>query len=259
MVNISKLAQIATKSLMNAQTLAKTEKLGFALASATIFGAGTIVGNLMSGDTVEKEQPKQQVVQKKQPAKKSEQPKEEGFKYAQPEVGKDGYVKADTSYFAGTKTIGAIRYTTQPDSTGVVNFHTTFYDMNGKFNGFDIGEWRNGKDGYTESRQFNKKGEKIAYDYENDNYSTSSYTNVDMSLDDRFEYNPCTSSSYDKKKHIGTVEHYRGDKDISYYDKNDDKMLKQKHLKFDNLEYTVIPKYDKDGDVIKNDTIWNKQ
>ena len=259
MVNVSKLAQIVTKSLMNAQTLAKKEKLGFALASATIFEAGTIFGNFISGDTVEKEQPKQQVVQKKQPAKKSEQPNEEDFKYAQPEVGKDGYVKADTSYVTGTKTIGNIVYTTQPDSTGVVHYHTTFYDKNGKFNGFKIGEYRNGKDVHRESREFNKKGEKIAYNYEDDNYEENSYTNVEMSIDDRFKYNPMVNYSYNKKKHIGTVEYYGGDKDVSYYDKNDDKMLKEKHFKYSDLKYTVIPKYDKDGDVIKNDTIWNKQ
>ena len=42
------------------------------------------------------------------------------------------------------------------------------------------------------------------------------------------------------------------------YDKND-WLIKEKHYDIDGLlKYTVVPKYNKDGDFIKNDTIRNK-
>lgn len=110
MVNISKFSGLASKTLKFLKP--STRKVVIGLGS--IYGATVGIGVYL-GDKEHRE-------------------KIENYKYVPPKIGEDGIVKADTSYYAGTKQPEYIDY---QDKNGH-SIHLTNFDKNGKMSGFRI-------------------------------------------------------------------------------------------------------------------------
>lgn len=264
MVNISKITGLAGKAL----TVLKptTRKVGM----VSIFGAGALAGSLLtqnSSQTVNTPTEKTASAKKVATAPKAEA-KEKEFKYVPPKIGEDGIVKADTSYYAGTKQPEYIGY---KDENGDL-IQVTKFDKNGKMEKFH----KYVKDAFgVERQEYNAKGElvekfifspdgslktishkdEISGMWKDVNYDKDGrMTHREFIIGDNIEYEDMTyhkdGSRTEKSTYCKTAE---------TFDRNN-KLIKKKQYD-DNgfLKYTVVPKYNKDGDVIKNDTIRNNQ
>ena len=147
--------------------------------------------------------------------------------------------------------------------------------MKGFFNIFPNGKGK--EDDYDE---FNAKGEYIGAKRVNDDgsttYSSKGYNGnwFETKYDSKGRE---VYHSYERSEQInGKTYYFTEDKEIEYhkdgsytvkdsdgnkattYDKNDRKIKEKKYGYDDVLQYTVIPKYNKDGDIVKNDTIKNQ-
>ena len=274
MVNVSKLMGLAGEAL----SVVKRAPMAQKATMAAIFGAGAMTGALINCDGFEKEEakaPTEQVAKKAMTKPKAEAKKEPEFKYVPPKVGEDGVAKADTTYYAGTKQPECILY---KDKDGEP-VHQTDLDKNGKLKGF-FNIYPNGKDKAPDCDEYNAKGEYIGGQRVNDDGSrTYSRKGHDGNwLETKFDSKGReVFYSYEEQKQIEGKTHYithyyetkyhkDGSRTVKYsksnsaitYDKNDRK-IKEKQYDYDDvLEYTVIPKYNKDGDIVKNDTIKNQ-
>lgn len=264
MVNISSVSRLAGKAL----TVLKptTRKVGM----VSIFGAGALAGSLLtqnSSQTVNTPTEKTASAKKVATAPKAEA-KEKEFKYVPPKIGEDGIVKADTSYYAGTKQPEYIGY---KDENGDL-IQVTKFDKNGKMEKFH----KYVKDAFgVERQEYNAKGElvekfifspdgslktishkdEISGMWKDVNYDKDGrMTHREFIIGDNIEYEDMTyhkdGSRTEKSTYCKTAE---------TFDRNN-KLIKKKQYD-DNgvLKYTVVPKYNKDGDVIKNDTIRKNQ
>lgn len=261
MVNISSVSRLAGKAL----TVLKptTRKIGM----VSIFGAGVLAGSLLtqnSSQTVNTPTEKTASANKVATAPKAEA-KEKEFKYVPPKIGEDGIVKADTSYYAGTKQPEYIDY---QDKNGH-SIHLTNFDKNGKMSGFriytsDSGDYNgfNAKGEFTSSLENNADGS-YTYGHKDaelgrwleDKYDKNNrLTHYECVIDGKVESDDWTYHKDGSKTHKFSLTN-----NAITRDKND-KIIKEKQYD-DNgvLKYTVVPKYNKDGDVIKNDTIRNNQ
>lgn len=274
MVNVSKLMGLAGEALSAVKKAPMAQKT----AMAAIFGAGTITGALINCDGFEKEEakaPTEQVAKKAMTKPKAEAKKEPEFKYVPPKVGEDGVAKADTIYYAGTKQPENILY---KDKNGDV-VHQTDLDKNGKLKSFyDI--YPNGKGKESDFNYYNSKGELVSSYSVNDDGSTTHskkghdgnwlergtdskgrevyqiYEKTDI-IGEKIHYMPYVRQTEYHKDGSYTVKDSDGNK-ATTYDKNDRKIQEKKYDNHDVLQYTVIPKYNKDGDIVKNDTIKNQ-
>lgn len=264
MVNISSVSRLAGKAL----TVLKptTRKV----TSTLIFGVGAGVGYLAGQNNSQKvvsPQTTEQVVDSTATKPKQEQGEKE-FTYVPPKIGEDGIVKADTSYYAGTKQPEYIGY---KDENGDL-IQVTKFDKNGKMEKFH----KYVKDAFgVERQEYNAKGElvekfifspdgslktishkdEISGMWKDVNYDKDGrMTHREFIIGDNIEYEDMTyhkdGSRTEKSTYCKTAE---------TFDRNS-KLIKKKQYD-DNgfLKYTVVPKYNKDGDVIKNDTIRNNQ
>lgn len=259
-MNVSKIVSTVVN------TVKRNPGLAFA-AGGTLglaFTAGFIFGNNIN--KVENEQ-KPEVAQTPKQNKSQAKPKEPVFEYVAPKIGEEGIIKADTFYFAGTKKPEAILYTAEKNKP----VQETRFNKDGSlktFTKFDRKPIDGAHLGYS---VYNNKGEEIEYsNFEKDGSS------VYASKDDRgWNY-----YNYDKKDKLvktersdGTeAEHgYKpnGNETILYskygiaenfyeYDKNGKEVSKKDFDENGVVKYTVNTKYDKDGCVVKKDTIWNK-
>ena len=274
MVNVSKLMGLAGEALSAVKKAPMAQKT----AMAAIFGAGTMTGALINCDGFEKEEakvPTEQVAKKAMTKPKAEAKKEPEFKYVPPKVGEDGVAKADTTYYAGTKQPECILY---KDENGEI-VHLTDLDKNGKLEDF-CNFYSNGKGKEPNYERFNAKGEIIFRKRINSDGSSSyssmggcgrllttrydsqdrevfdEYESIDI-INDKIYYTPYRRETEYHKDGSYTVKDTNGNK-ATIYDKNDRKIKEKKYDNHDVLQYTVIPKYNKDGDIVKNDTIKNK-
>ncbi|MBR6126314.1 hypothetical protein IKQ21_01375 [bacterium] len=201
--------------------------------------------------------------------------------YKAPKIGEFGIQAADTLYALNTNNIAEIRYYSDKakknmerydefdaktgkirrytylldDKTNHFRDYITYnpdgsrrydgYHADGKF--YETGYHDNGRRSWvTESDIKTGKELKATY-YLDDGYSVSSiYTsNKDGSTTiertDRGKYGEKTG------------------KTVTLEDKNENTISEKHFDSNDILQYTVIPKRNSEGDVIKNDTIWNRQ
>ena len=240
MVNISKFSGLASKTLKFLKP--STRKVVIGLGS--IYGATVGIGVYL-GDKEHRE-------------------KIENYKYVPPKIGEDGIVKADTlNLLDGTK---CIHYRNKDNQL----VQSTNYDNNGKMSGFriytsDSGDYNgfNAKGELVEKFIFSPDGslktishkDEISGMWKDVNYDKDGrMTHREFIIGDNIEYEDMTyhkdGSRTEKSTYCKTAE---------TFDRNN-KLIKKKQYD-DNgfLKYTVVPKYNKDGDVIKNDTIRNNQ
>ena len=267
-MGIQKITQLATNVLSKVQKMPLPKQLGLvALATTGVFGLGVAVGETLFGDSFEKEQPVQEEQSKTNepevPTDNAETKPE--FEYTPPTVGKLGIASADTLYSAKTQKIACIEY--KNSNNEVV--HQTHYDENNNMKEFTV--FGNNDDSWT----YNKDGKCISslvnyddgsYIYRYDNSVSDGYREYDKegrltserdTWKDPWKW---TAIDYEYDSKGGRVEKILNrDKESNkhnYYDKND-RLVKSKQ--FDSskqLLYTVTPKYDEDGDIVKRDTVW---
>lgn len=265
MVNISSVSRLAGKAL----TVLKptTRKV----TSTLIFGVGAGVGYLAGQNNSQKvvsPQTTEQVVDSTATKPKQEQGEKE-FTYVPPKIGEDGIVKADTSYYAGTKQPEYIGY---KDENGDP-VQVTKFDKNGKMEKFHkyvktIGDER-------ERQEYNAKGDlvEIFTSYPNGSLKTISHKDeisgmwkdVNYDKDGRMTHREfiisnhveCEDMTYHKDGSRTEKSSYC--KTAETFDRNNRLIKKKQYDDNGVLKYTVVPKYNKDGDVIKNDTIRNNQ
>lgn len=263
MVNISSVSRLAGKAL----TVLKptTRKIGM----VSIFGAGALAGSLLtqnSSQTVNTPTEKTASANKVATAPKAEA-KEKEFKYVPPKIGEDGIVKADTSYYAGTKQPEYIGY---KDENGDP-VQITKLDKNGKMEKFHKYVKTIGDE--SERQEYNAKGDlvEIFTFYPNGSLKTISHkdeisgmwTDVNYDKNDRMTHREfiignnveCEDMTYHKDGSRTEKSSYC--KTAETFDRNNRLIKKKQYDDNGVLKYTVVPKYNKDGDVIKNDTIRN--
>jgi hypothetical protein len=267
-----KIAKIAMETLGKLQSMPKGGK------AAMLVGAGALLGglavDLMVGDSFEKEEtkkPETAVVsnpnaQPKAEAKVEEKPeaqKEPEFEYVPPTVGKDGIAKADTTMYPGTQKIDYINYCDEKGRP----VHTTYFTKDGKFNGF-MDQTGDTSDFYNEAGKLRYR----AY-LDGDNH-------IEMACDYKGRWTTniidinngrcIQEEDYDDGKKITHKYKYNSDgsyvatgyewdtpTDQTTYDKTG-KVIQEKRYDDDGqLKYTVKPKYNKEGDIVKRDTIPN--
>ncbi|MCQ2754517.1 MAG: hypothetical protein MJ231_05660 [bacterium] len=100
---------------------------------------------------------------------------------------------------------------------------------------------------------FSKKGDYVSQAFDDGNiwHKTKGNDNTDVEI----------STYYPAEYTSGGKVLYRRDSDaeITYTNKKTGRDIKIKQMKDGVLDYTVVPKYDKDGIVVQRDTIWNNQ
>lgn len=294
MVNIAKLAGFAGKLLQKPAALA----VGTGIVGLTVgLSLGKCTGDAEVGDSFEKK-PKTELktdsTNVTKPEAKEEKPK---FEYKPPQIGAYGIEKTDTTYYENSGKVADIIYldknnkavhqqTLNQDGTlkeftwfenrkdgyhhentynnqGVLKIdytknsdgsieQTTFNDK-----GETIGRFRKEKDGsFTDANKsvhdswlvdkYDSKGRAIQLEYEHNAYTRENPMYETATL--RYTYHP--DGSYSKKDS-------RYNTQITY-DKNDRVIKEKKYDGNEQLKYTVIPKYNKEGDIVKRDTIRNE-
>lgn len=195
--------------------------------------------------------------------------------YIRVEVGKGGIVSSDTTHYTGTDKPKYINYRNKNKKTPVYEY----FDENGQFKysvkqDFDYCPGR--EIPYT---MYNAKGQKVAEGF----YALNDDSKKEVFYERFFrdEKNP-SHVTYSEDRDIKTgklIEKYDNGNTYKYkldgtyttekwgdggfviesYNSKD-KLVKKQQLDYNNvLKYTIIPQYNKDGIVIKNDTIWNQQ
>lgn len=293
-MSIQNLAKLAGGVLKQVKALPPAAKIGIAAGGALIFGAGMLVDRAIIGDRLEKTKGMQQESAPESEVELQQEETDMGIKlkkpdsYVSPQVSDSGRV--DTIFFTGTKLPRFIGYfdTLKCGKEGAI--YQTWeeeYNKDGEMENYTVFDWSHLPNaGYYKEEPdcttYDKDGKlvKMVRNY-NDGQIYRDYTDknwkIDMEYDkdgnvchtvyDRLSRNDfrkgdwCTSKkdynpdgSYVEKLTICC-----GDDEIKYFDKNE-RLTKKKVLNNNNgvLKFTVTPKYNKDGDLIKNDTIWNK-
>lgn len=236
-MNIKTLMQAGIEGLKSIKNLPPSGNI----VMGTLFGVGA-AADIMIGDLFEKNGVNKEVKEKTelvaQPQKQADstkvEAKEPEFKYVPPKVGAPGIASSDTIFYTGTNQPANIMYY---DKDGKLR-HQTNYAKDGKLESFSTGLDKNN---YIE---YDNKGEFIVE-------VTSDKNN--KILEERFAectitYNPDGTSSLRGNDNSG----------VSVYDKNA-RLIKEKEYNADGtLKHTIIPKYNKEGDMVRRDTIPNK-
>lgn len=294
MVNIAKLAGFAGKLLQKPTALA----VGTGIVGLTVgLSLGKCTGDTEVGDSFEKK-PKTELktdsTNVTKPEAKEEKPK---FEYKPPQIGAYGIEKTDTGYYENSGKVAEIIYldknnkavhkqTLNQDGTlkefiwfesrkdGYHHAHT--YNNQGVLK-IDYTE---NSDGSIEQMTFNDKGEMIGrFRQEKDGSTTKTdksehgnwlrdeYDSKGRPIRHEYEYNVNSSGEPIYTTQIVKYTHHpdgsyseesSGENEQITYDKNG-RVIKEK-IYDDNkqLKYTVIPKYNKEGDIVKRDTIRNE-
>lgn len=272
MVNIAKLAGFAGKLLQKPAALA----VGTGIVGLTVgLSLGKCTGDAEVGDSFEKK-PKTELktdsTNVTKPEAKEEKPK---FEYKPPKIGENGIVKTDTAYYENTGNIARIMYLDEKDKL----VHQQRLNQDGTLKDFTC--QYNGLDGSIEARTYDNKGN-LSADYakdKNGNEVHSAKTEEGNWLECRYDskgrivqqdYQYVYDMTSGKPYYTTAKRYYTYHPDGSYsekdsrydtqitYDKND-RVIKEKRYDGNNqLKYTVIPKYNKEGDIVKRDTIRNE-
>ncbi len=194
--------------------------------------------------------------------------------YTRVEVGKGGIVSSDTTYYVGTDKPEYINYSNEDKKTPVYEK----FDENGqlKYSVKQDFEYRPGRDiPYT---MYNAQGKKEAegfYALNDDLKKEVFYERYFHDKKDPLRVTYSEDRDIKTGKLIEKYDHgytYKYKQDGSYTTEkwgdgglaiesynSKDKLVKKQQLDYNKvLKYTVTPQYNKDGIIIKNDTIWNK-
>lgn len=268
MVNISKLTSMATKAFSAVRKMPTAGKVGM----AALFGAGMLAGNMLTCDGFEKEQkapekPKTEVKADTTTVTKPEAKEvkeEEKFEYVPPKIGEFGVAKVDTLYYNdGSGKMSIILYKNKSGHT----VHQTNFNKDGSLKEYYI--LTNPKD--EEFEKYNSKGELIYYTNKLPNgniehhkktdngWTTDIYDSKDRPLKYEFAGSRSTTYTYNSDGTTTETDYDLGTPTKQETRDKNEKLLKEKRYKSDGqLDYTVIPKYNKEGDVVKRDTIRNE-
>lgn len=254
MANVSGLLKMATGLLQTVKNMPTAQKV----AMGAIFGGGLLVGNYI-GDGFERQTPKEETTTPSDSLKQDTlavAPKKEEvvskpkFEYVPPKVGEKGVVKADTTYYVSTSRPASIRYSYKGGTLHITNF-----DEKGNFAGYTIATKG---DNYYKEIEYNKNGDYVSSYRESTDEKWTETIEYSERIPGRDWYTGYSSHTTVKYKD-GTCEEINNKtNEKEKYDKNDRLISKKKYDENDVLQYTVIPKYNKDGDLIKNDTIRNE-
>ena len=269
MVNIAKLAGMAANQLLkNPKALA----VGASIAGLSI---GIPIGQSFSEDKVGDEFEKSLKTEVKADTTKVTKPEvkeaEAKFQYQPPKIGEDGIVKADTSYWLRDGKVAKISYLNKDNK----EIRTEHFDENGKLKSYTC-YVQTVEGGYIKST-YNLKGELIEQEEKDKKGNTEEFKLGEHGnwLIQKFD-SKGRVTQYETEEHI-TDGRY-GTRTISYtyhpngsytifkendhkkttYDKNGNVINEKQYDSTGKLEYTVVPKYNKDGDLVKRDTIRNK-
>lgn len=220
MVNIAKLAGFAEKLLHKPAALA----VGTGIAGLTVgIPIGRCTGDAEVGDSFEKK-PKTELktdsTNVTKPEAKEEKPK---FEYKPPKIGERGIVRADTMYYENNGNIAGFMYLDRNNKV----VREEHLNDDGTVRSF--AHIYHNEDGSSNENWYDKDGE---FDY-------SIKRNKDGSYEQEWLNDDCETVKIQ-------------------YDKNGNE-IKEKRYDIDGkLKYTVIPKYNKEGDIVKRDTIRNE-
>lgn len=220
MVNIAKLAGFAGKLLQKPAALA----VGTGIVGLTVgLSLGKCTGDAEVGDSFEKK-PKTELktdsTNVTKPEAKEEKPK---FEYKPPKIGENGIVRADTLYYENNGNIAGYMYL---DSNNKV-VRETYLNDDGTVRSF--AHIYHNEDGSSNENWYDKDGK---FDY-----------SVTINRD----------GSRVQEGFFDDGESYKIQSDKNF------KLIKEKRYDIDGkLKYTVIPKYNKEGDIVNRDTIRNE-
>ena len=220
MVNIAKLAGFAGKLLQKPAALAA----GTVVVSFTLgLSLGKCTSESEVGDSFEmkpKTELKTDSTNVTKPETKKEKPK---FEYKPPKIGEQGIVRADTLYYENTGNIAGYMYLNKNNKV----VRETYLNNDGTLRSFS--HIYHYDDGSSKENWYDKDG----------NYDYSVTINRDGSRVQEGIFDD--GESYKLQS-----------------DKNN-KLIKEKRYDADGtLKYTVIPKYNKEGDMVQQDTIRNE-
>ncbi len=284
-MNISKIARYAMGAILAAPTPTK-------VMTAGALGAGLVFSSLVGcGSKTETEEKKPQTEKAEKSAQKDStqtkpaetKPQEPIFEYTSPKIGEDGIVCADTSFFAGTKKPSSIGYYSDDKKQPEALKYEERFSKDGKLKDFTKVHGFDKKLEIHEFSRYNNKGENVEYQYLTEDggyYNAENDPNGDersWKFDSQHRvtnYNSRTKEPYSRfsqtKKYnkdgsysVRTDSYYSSSgsstNEFEEFDRNG-RLIRKKDLDGnDVVKYTVTPKYDKDGCVIKNDTVWNEE
>ncbi len=276
-MGIQKIVKLASSVLTKVQKMPLQHKVGLAMAAGGgLFGAGVLTGYALFGDRFVKQNAEEKAQIPADVAQENvQEPKaEQKFKYEPPKVGMRGIVSADTCYSEKTGKPNAIFYN---DANGAWVHMTSLNENNGAVEGFSTQSssdrgyvicdyLANGtlksreigyEDGSSERTAFLSNGCKHEYRYDKEGRLLfRKYIDLNSHyIDERTrEYNDVNGTYVEKSEYLAKNGNYENIH--KYYDKND-RVIKEKHFNCDEqLSFTVTPKYDRDGDIVKRDTTW---
>lgn len=203
--------------------------------------------------------------------------------YTPPEVGKAGIAASDTAYYTGTDKIASVGYYTDKAKKNLI--HETEYDESGKVKEYTWYDPDSKNKGWSDFTTYNPDGSLktigrntsnntftyINYDEKERQSSINTYDVNTGKLSERKSYYDgrfLYTEKYNKDGSMSTTDesHYydkqkqfkKGNRTVEY-DKNNNEIREKQFNPDGELEYTVTPKRNKDGDIVKRDTIWNNQ
>ena len=232
---------------------------GVGVATSAIFGSCSVTKE-------EKQVPQQTQTETTPQTQTQSKPNESVFEYVSPNIGENGIVKADTNYFAGTKKPQYILYVADKNRP----VQSEIFNRDGSLNEFTVYNVAVDRKN-VDTDTYNNKGENTNWT----RYNEDGTQEHGDKFNDGWHY-----YTFDKKENIikseypdGTKQEYKYNPNGSYtvlhsqygqpkvffeHDKNDKEVRKKEFDKDGVVKYTVNTTYDKDGCVVKKDTVWNK-
>ena len=170
------------------------------------------------------------------------------YDYVSPEIGKFGVVKTDTTYHCENNAVEGIFYLDKDNRVR----QCERFDKDGILKEVEYNLY--GPDGYRRTITDNAITGNTKYMEEENNKEITL-----TCYDNKGDVASVFVTNRKTGEEVGTFYRNHAKHSEVYYDKND-KKIKTKVFKDDEtLDYTVTPKYDKDGAVLKNDTVYNVQ
>ena len=270
-MSISKITKLAGEALKAVKTLPNAGKAGL----ACIFGAGVATGSLINCDGFEREtKPKTEIpadstlmtVKTKPEETKKEEKKEPEFKYVSPAPEDVGAVKIDTVRLIGSNGItrrnyfdkeGNIVYIEHFKEGKTLDYYSIL-NSEGTYSHFRNGEcfeWtEKHADGSRTIYSEDSKGRSIQTKYDKQGRVLEDEF---YSYDDTYQKCKYTHNSDGSQR----TQRYEVGRIVSdcTVDRNGREIERKAYDKNNQLKYTVTPKYNDAGDIVKRDTIWNKQ
>ena len=255
-MGIQKITQLATNVLSKVQKMPLPKQLGLAtLATTGVFGLGVLIGEAIFGDSFEKEkeqltnleQQNNTLVQQNDSLNnelnklkekiQAEEKEKSTFKYVPPS-GDD--IKADTvsTYIRAGNSPATIEF-----SKNGKPFEAVHYTYDGKFDGYSS-IVLTGKNQKRFENRFDKDGKWYSRTTETEDGYIEEYKDTRVTNKGNKTIEEFFDNYIDPENKV-TEKTYM-----------DEKLIEEKRYKEGVLQYTVTPKYNKDDDLIKRDTVW---